>query len=177
VDGGATIYKVDTGGPSPLHVLEFSRYSVYRPGLDTEYEAYEQHSDADGYTLDLDVSRDFTTSSLPLTITKKNVTQRVPVVYRHTVWKSDQPDDIYIAGGIFWDNWGKDESEFFTKEEDIPDFSIWRFNLERRQWWQVPFENISGGRPVIRTWAGAGESVPALNRSFYLGYATHIFRL
>ncbi|KAI9782830.1 MAG: hypothetical protein M1839_004581 [Geoglossum umbratile] len=74
-----------------------------------------------------------------------------------------------MAGGLFQDDFGGDQSEFFTKTEDIPDFSIWRFNLQTKTWTGEPFSNGSNGRLLERTYAGAGMGVPALNLSFYQG--------
>ncbi|KAI9768109.1 MAG: hypothetical protein M1840_005143 [Geoglossum simile] len=148
IDGGCKVYQVLTSNSTSLHIVELN-----------------------GHTLILDVSKSFSArGSLPLTSLRKSTSNpRVPVLIRHTLWRSDSLDDVYMAAGLFQDDFGGDQSEFFTKKEDIPVFSIWRFNLKTRAWAEEPFNFSSRGRLLERTYAGAGVSVPKLNLSFYQG--------
>ena len=124
------------------------------------YRSLIRQLDADIVTIELSVS--FELDSLPMTIDRKP--DYVPVVNRGYMW-SDSENHIYTAGGHFFTQAWWDESAFHRQKADIPDYSIWKYDLNLRVWIQIkPI-----GDKVIRLISSGYTSIPSTNLSYSYG--------
>ena len=134
----------------------------------------------DGALVLLDISESFGLDEVGnhLTIIRReklNTGSFIPVVNRGTMWQ-DSLENIYISGGHFFSQpfpgaWGYwDLSKFFVQKEDIPDYSVWRYNIKTSGWDNLFPEIDSQYPPLIRLVSAGYTSIPSMNLSFAFGY-------
>ncbi|KAH0612767.1 uncharacterized protein H6S33_009147 [Morchella sextelata] len=127
--------------------------------------------DLNPYTFSIDLTQEFD----PYTWTPSFQTRKplkVPVVNRFGMWVDSSQDVIYIQGGHFYTASKWNESSYSPEKADIPDWSLWRFDVRsgKRAW-----EDVTGdyGWKVERALAGAVVSIPKYDLSFYGGGITN----
>ena len=124
------------------------------------YRSLIRQLDADIAIIDLSVN--FELDSLPMTIDRKPI--HVPVVTKGYMW-SDSENHIYFAGGHFLSQPWWDQSAFYRQKADIPDYSIWKYDMNRNSWGEIkPI-----GDKVIRLTASGYTSIPSKNLSYAYG--------
>lgn len=157
-DGGTAKFNFEWDGEA-VEVLDLSECEFYP--LPYFQMVYSQHLDP--YTVAIDLAVEFDPRTfLPLWQVRKSVD--IPVLNRFGIWTDSTQDFIYIQGGHFYEAPKWNESQYFIKKEDIPDYSIWRFNVRTKEW-----SNVTGEHDTKRACAGAAISVPKQNQSYYLG--------
>lgn len=99
----------------------------------------------------------------------------IPVTNRGYMWQ-DSPGNIYIAGGYFFSQpspgiWGYWEaSRFHLPKQDIPDYSIWRYDIRVNEWTKI-IPGMESKYPPLRRLASSGYiSIPSMNLSYCFGY-------
>ena len=139
---------------------------------------------ADGDLVILDVSQDFRVTDLGnhMTVIPKNrlaTDDPVPVFNRGCMWQ-DNLENIYISGGHFFSQpfpgpmgyW--DLSEYFVQKEDIPDYSVWQYNLGNNDWTDLSPQVDSQYPPLRRLASAAYTSFPSANLSYAFGYVLYM---
>ena len=99
-----------------------------------------------------------------------------PVLSQFGMWSDSTQNAIYIQGGHFLAAPPWNESAYYVPKQEIPENSIWRFDVLTEEWKDMTGE-ILGDRETVRTFGGAACSVPALNQSFWLGLVITTFAL
>ncbi|KAI5845045.1 hypothetical protein DFP73DRAFT_526511 [Morchella snyderi] len=123
------------------------------------------------YTFSIDLTQEFDSYTwTPSFQIRKPL--NVPVVNRFGMWVDSSQDVIYVQGGHFYAASKWNESSYSPEKADIPDWSLWRFDVRsgKRAW-----EDVTGdyGWKVERALAGAVVSIPKYDLSFYGGGITN----
>lgn len=120
----------------------------------------------DGVIALLDLSVDF---SLDETPTRMNIVDvpringnYIPIVNRGYMWRDDR-GNIYLAGGHFYEQAYWDESRYYVRKEEIPDLSIWMYNIDQSTWTEIKPDPASNMQRLI---SSAAISIPGLNQSY-----------
>jgi len=121
-----------------------------------------------------DLSKDFSTSPNlePLWQYKKpNDTQeKFSIVNHGGIWVSRDHNTVWTQGGHYYHGGRWTNSSYFVPKQDIPQWRLWRLDLQQRDaGWKDVTEDVSGRLDVNRTFAGAGTSIPNSNKKFWVG--------
>lgn len=84
------------------------------------------------------------------------------------MWQDPSNKYYYISGGHFYSARYWNESDYFVDDEEIPEYNIWRFDLEKEEWSPQQFSMDSGG-VAERMISSADLSIPAQRVSFAYG--------
>jgi len=119
--------------------------------------------DLNGYTVSVDLSKDFDVASPTLRIlhTKKppNTTEHgkpidAPVVNRGGMWVTDT--DVILVGGHFNNDTLFDHSVWHVDKADIPEPTLWRFkNAKEEGNWKEEQYTVEKDNVIVRTVSGA----------------------
>ena len=133
----------------------------------------------DGALVVLDLTKDFGVDDVEfMTVQRKEQGDGgkgsiIPVVNRGYMWQ-DSLGFVYIGGGHFfsqkwpqkWSYW--QGSQFYLEKENIPEYSLWRYDINNNNWDKVLF--TSGAQPLKRLISSGYVSIPSINMSYAFGY-------
>ncbi|RPA71406.1 hypothetical protein BJ508DRAFT_336067 [Ascobolus immersus RN42] len=126
--------------------------------------------DLNPFTITIDLSTSFSIDALPLTEHRRP--DNVPVLNRFVMWQDPSNKYYYISGGHFYGAKYWNESRHYLEDEEIPNYNIWRYDLEKQEWSEEDFK-VDGGGEVTRLISSADVSIPNQGVSFaYGGYSS-----
>ena len=168
-----------TIGSYQISVSVFQVRSVVNT-LNFRVLTYHVQKCVDGALVLFDISESFGVEEVGNRLTvirreKLDTGSYIPVVNRGSMWQ-DSLENIYICGGHFFSQpfegtWGYwDLSKFFVQKKDIPDYSVWRYNIKTNEWDNL-FPEIDSKYPPLARLVSAGyDSIPSMNLSYAFGY-------
>lgn len=159
VDGGMAKYRVRWEGRE-FEVPDLSKHSMLIFSNPLVLINVDKH------TAIIELGKDFTIEAIPITIKQKPL--NVPVLNRGIIWTDATTGNIYIAGGHFFKQAYWDASEFYVPDDQIPDFSIWKYDLKADSWEEI----TPIGEDMTRLISSAYTSIPTMDRSFAFGYGS-----
>ena len=103
----------------------------------------------------------------------------IPVTNRAYIWQDDL-ENIYIAGGNFpsqplpenWTYW--EGSQYHLLREQIPGYTLWRYDINNDNWANVNLLMKSGTQPLKRLGSSGFISIPSINMSYAFGYVLYL---
>jgi hypothetical protein len=117
----------------------------------------------------LDLSQNFTNQdSFPYSTIDKG--PQVPnTLIEGVLWYSSATRKIYQVGG--WFSFNSQANPGFVPLSNIPESSIWEFDIDQKTWAQSSFTLVNTGKKVDRPGTSASCNAPTLNMSFiFEGY-------
>ncbi len=117
----------------------------------------------------IDLSRNFTNQDTsPYSVIDKP--PNVPnALIEGTLWYSQITRKIYQLGGWFSTN--NDADPGYITDAQVPESSIWEFDIDSHTWAQSNFSVVNTGSKIDRPGAANNCDAPSLNRSFiFEGY-------
>ena len=92
------------------------------------------------------------------------------MVDRFGLWEGANQGSILMQGGHFYDAEDWRNSSYWLEKKDIPQYSIWKYDLDTSTWTEVPL--LANKSSFKRGPGGAAVSVPSTNQSYYIGFVT-----
>ena len=92
------------------------------------------------------------------------------MVNRFGLWEGANQGSILMQGGHFYDAEDWRNSSYWLEKKDIPQYSIWKYDLDTSTWTEVPLPTNKSS--FKRGYGGAAVSVPGTNQSYYIGFVT-----
>lgn len=90
----------------------------------------------------------------------------VPLTLRGYMWTNTENSHLYISGGHFYDVPYWNQSVYYVNKRNIPDYSLWRFDIAEHKWDEL----YPTGDHMIRLSSTAYTSIPQTNLSYAFGY-------